>query len=227
MAERKEQGKKGFGNILRKKETKEGKEQAGTGSKIVKQGRKGWAAVTKPDFHTLCIAFMGVFVIFVMAWGTCQSIKSINASAGTEGQTVLKVEDNSKNEGKPIDVDVLIQKILDNVAFEAELNKLDDSVAEGMVEMAEGTKLQIYMGSGTFADELLVMTSRDEASAKKNMEHVNAHLKETEATFRDYLPEEAKKVGDAVSIRCGCYVIVCITSDYETAEKIINSVIKE
>lgn len=227
MADLKEKGKKGFGNILRKNEAITAAGQAESRVIGAKQEKQGWAAVTKPDFHMMCIVFMGIFVIFVMAWGVCQSIKSINASMGTDGQSILKVEDNSKNAGKSIDVDALAQKILDNVAFEAELNKLDDSVAEGMVGMAEGTKLQIYMGNGTFADELLIMTSRDEASAKKNMEHVNAHLKETAATFRDYLPEEAKKVEDAVSIRCGCYVIVCITSDYETAEKTINSVIKE
>lgn len=232
MLETKEQGKKGFLDVFRKKEALPGKgqekaEQTVTVQKEAKQEKKGWAAATKPDFHMLLIVLMGIFVIFVMVWGVCQSIKTINNAAKTPEPSVLKVEDNTKNAGKTIDVDTLVQKVLDNVAFEAELNKLDDSVAEGMVETAEGTKLQIYMGNGTYADEFLVMTARDETAAKKNMDAANNHLEETKATFRDYRPEEVKKIEDAVSIRCGCYVIVCVTSDYETAEKTINSIIKE
>lgn len=232
MLETKEQGKKGFLDVFRKKKALPGKgqeeaEQTVTVQKEAGQEKKGWAAATKPDFHMLLIVLMGIFVIFVMVWGVCQSIKTINNAAKTPEPSVLKVEDNTKNAGKTIDVDTLVQKVLDNVAFEAELNKLDDSVAEGMVETAEGTKLQIYMGNGTYADEFLVMTARDETAAKKNMDAANNHLEETKATFRDYRPEEAKKIEDAVSIRCGCYVIVCVTSDYETAEKTINSIIKE
>lgn len=232
MLETKEQGKKGFLDVFRKKEAlpekgQEKAEQTVIVQKEAKQEKKGWAAATKPDFHMLLIVLMGIFVIFVMVWGVCQSIKTINNAAKTPEPSVLKVEDNTKNAGKTIDVDTLVQKVLDNVAFEAELNKLDDSVAEGMVETAEGTKLQIYMGNGTYADEFLVMTARDETAAKKNMDAANNHLEETKATFRDYRPEEAKKIEDAVSIRCGCYVIVCVTSDYETAEKTINSIIKE
>ena len=232
MAEIKQQGKKGFLDAFRKRKSfpeplQEEKERAITGQEEKQQEKKDLAAAIKPDFHMMLIVLMGVFVIFVMVWGVCQSIKTINNTVGTPEPSILKVEDNTKNAGKTIDVDVLIQKVLDNVAFEAELNKLEDSVAEGMVETAEGTKLQIYMGNGTYADELLVMTARDEAAAKKNMEGANAHLEETKATFRDYRPEEAKKIEDAVSIRCGCYVIVCVTSDYETAEKTINSIIKE
>lgn len=189
--------------------------------------KKGQSAATKPDFHMISIVLMGVFVVFVMIWGAYQSVKLINAAHGTLESSVLKVEDNSKKAGKTIDVDTLIQKILDNVAFEAELNKLEDSVAEGMVETAVGTDMRIYMGNGTFADELLVMTAADETAAKINMENAKTHLEETKKAFRDYLPEEAKKVEKAVCIRCGSYVFVCVTSDYETAEKTINSIIKE
>lgn len=183
-----------------------------------------------PDFHMLCIGVMGIFVAFVMVWGICRTVRTINMEeqqAQTTAQPIKKIEDNSKNEGKTIDVDALITKVLDEVVFETELNRLDDSVAAGMVETTEGTKLQIYMGNGTYADELLVMTAKNEEDAKKNQENASVHLEETKAAFNDYIPEEAKKIENAVSIRCGCYVIVCVTSDYETAEKTIQSVIKK
>jgi hypothetical protein len=187
-------------------------------------------AALKPDFHMLFIGVMGVFVVFVMVWGICQTIKAINTTAypaTATAQPVKKVEDNSKNAGKTIDVDKLIQKLLDKVVFETDLNKLDDSVAEGMVETTEGTKLQIYMGNGTFSDEILVMTAKNEEDAKTNQENASTHLQETKSAFQDYIPKQAEKINHAVSVRCGCYVIVCVTADYETAEETIQSIIQK
>ncbi len=187
-------------------------------------------ARAKVDVRTVLLGVFGIFIAFVMGWGVCQTVRSINTAGQMNvvtAEPIKKIEDNSRNEGKKIDVDALVEKVLDQVAFDAELNKLDDSVAEGMIETTEGTKLQIYMGNGTYADELLVMTAKSEADAKKNQEYAAAHLQEAKSTFRDYIPKEAKKVENALNIRCGCYVIVCVTSDYETAEQVINSVIKK
>ena len=192
---------------------------------------KSAKAASKLDVRLLVLSVMGLFVLGAMGWGICQHIKGINMRGELTTyeavQSIKKIEDNSKNAGKSIDVEKLIQKVLDNVVFEAELNKLDDSVAEGMITIAEGTKLQFYAGNGIYADELIVMTARNEEDAKQNQENVKTHLAETKKAFQDYIPEEASKIDNAVSIRCGCYVIVCITSDYEKAEKTINAIIQE
>ncbi|MCI8379578.1 MAG: DUF4358 domain-containing protein [Lachnospiraceae bacterium] len=183
------------------------------------------------DLRLLFLSVMGLFIVVIFGWGICQSIKEINTKEkimeyrGTEG--IKKVEDNSRKAGETIDVEALVKKVQDKVIFEAELNKLGDSVAEGMIETAEGTNLQIYVGNGTYADELIIMTAKNESDAKQNQESVKTHLSETKKAFEDYLPEEAKKIEKAVSIRCGCYVIVCVTADYETAEKTINAFIQD
>lgn len=188
-------------------------------------------AFARPDMRLLLLGVMGIVLLFSIGWGICQMVREINTRGEVatyeEIQSIKKVEDNSRNEGKTIDVEQLIQKVLDNVAFEAELNKLDDSVAAGMVETAGGTKLQFYVGNGTYADELLVMTARNEEDAKRNQENAKVHLSETKEAFQHYIPKEAEKVDKAVSIRCGCYVIVCVTADYEKAEQVINDIIQE
>ena len=207
----------------------QGKEQNIEKKKISEQTDEKVVRV-KPDMRNIILGLFFVFVAFVMGWGICQTVRSINTAGQMNVATaepIKKIEDNSKNEGKKIDIDDLVKKVLDQVAFDAELNKLDDSVAEGMIETTEGTKLQIYMGNGTYADELLVMTAKSSADAKENQEYAAAHLQEAKTTFRDYIPKEAKKIENALNIRCGCYVIVCVTSDYETAEQVINSVIKD
>lgn len=211
-----------------KRYQKAGAERKITGKKRVEKQIK---AAGKPDFRLLIMSVMGIFVLFVGGWGVCQMIKSINTKGQLttyeEVQSIKKIEDNSENAGKTINVDGLVKKVLDKVAFEAELNKLDDSVAEGMIDTTEGTRLQFYVGSGTFADELIVMTAKNEKDAKQNQENAKTHLAETRKAFQDYIPKEAEKIDKAVSVRCGCYVIVCVTADYETAEETINALIQK
>jgi len=176
--------------------------------------------------HPFFIAVMGIFVIFSIIWGTYQSIQNIDTTGraeGTQAQQAKKTENNTEKEGASIDTDTLAKKLLDEINFDTKLKKLDESVAKGIVTSTEGTTLQIYMGNGTFADELLVMTARSEKDAKKNIEYAADHLKETQAAFEDYLPKEAEKINKAVTAQSGCYVVVCVTSDYETAEKAIAS----
>lgn len=174
-------------------------------------------------------AAMALFVAIASGWGICQLVCAINE--GEEQQKMMaqpgeQVEDNSANEGKAIDVDKMITRILDRVTFEAELNPLEESVASGMIDVAEGTDLRIYMGNGTYSDELVVMTALSESDAKQNQRNVEKHILEMQRQFEDYIPKEAKKIDSAVKVRCGCYVVVCITNDSDTAQKTINAFFK-
>ena len=174
-------------------------------------------------------AAMALFVAIASGWGICQLVRAINE--GEEQQKMMaqpgeQVEDNSANEGKAIDVDKMITRILDRVTFEAELNPLEESVASGMIDVAEGTDLRIYMGNGTYSDELVVMTALSESDAKQNQRNVEKHILEMQRQFEDYIPKEAKKIDSAVKVRCGCYVVVCITNDSDTAQKTINAFFK-
>ena len=96
-----------------------------------------------------------------------------------------------------------------------------------MVKTETGTKLQIYLGNGTYADELIVMTGKSEKDARENQQHVRKHFEDMKKSFEDYLPNEAKKIDKAVIIRCGSYLIACVTSDYEKAKDVITKAIKE
>ncbi len=175
-------------------------------------------------------AAMALFVTIAFGWGICQMVRAINE--GEEQQKLMaqpgeQVEDNSANEGKTIDVDKLIARILDRVTFEAELNPLEESVASGMIDVAEGTDLRIYMGNGTYSDELVVMTAPSESDAKQNQRKVENHLSEMQKQFEDYIPKEAKKIDNAVKVRCGCYVLVCVTNDSDTAKETIDAFFKD
>ena len=171
------------------------------------------------------IMFVMVIVIFIL--GSIQLFRDIAKQNTSNTAKTEKVYDNSKNAGKTLDVDALVQKVQKEVQFESDLEKLDDSVANGMVKTATGTKLQIYLGNGTYADELIVMTGKSEKDARENQQHVWKHFKDMKKSFEDYLPNEAKKIDKAVIIRCGSYLIACVTSDYEKAKDVITKAIKE
>lgn len=187
------------------------------------------------DRRMVACLLLGLFVLLVIVWGLWQTIELIrtgesipaNGYAAAEQQDEMKVEDNSKNDGKKIDIDAMIKELLNQVNFEGELSLLETSVAEGMVDTTEGTDLKVYMGNGTYADELIVMTARSEKDAELNQENARAHLAEMKKQFDDYLPEQSKKIESAVQIRCGSYVVICVTSDVQNAEKIVDQYMKE
>lgn len=165
-------------------------------------------------------------MVFIVGWGIINLIRTINLSEKSNqnySDTVQRVEENEKKAGKKIDTEKLISELLEKVIFDAELNLLETSVAEGMIETTAGATLKTYMGNGTYADEIVVITAKNEEDAEKNQEFVERHLLEMKEQFNDYLPKEAKKIEKAVQVRCGCYVIVCVTSDYETAQETIAS----
>lgn len=178
-------------------------------------------------YRIVWLAFMGIFLIFILIWGVCCLIRDINTNKITTPEMVSeKVVDNKKNAGKTIDVDQLITTVRQKVTFDTELNPVDDSVAAGMIATAEGTKLKMYMGDGTSADELTVITAKSTQDAKENQKNAKAHLQEMQKSFQDYIPQEAKKIQQAVIIRCGSYVVVCVTSDSDRAKEVLKEFLK-
>ena len=179
------------------------------------------------DYRLLITAAMGLFVVFVMCWGVYHMIQDMDGQQGTQQITQGQTEVNESSAGQVLAVDALVDALLNQVQFDTELAKIDDSVAEGMVTTEPGTQLQVYMGNGSFADEIVIMSAKNEKAAKKNQENAKKHLEEMQQMFQDYIPKEAKKIEGAVRVRCGSYVIVCVTSDTDTAKKVINKEIKK
>ncbi len=84
----------------------------------------------------------------------------------------------------------------------------------------------LYMGEGTYADELLILQSVDSKQAKAEVERVQQHLNDMQQSFADYLPKEAKKINHAIILQKNKYVVACVTSDYEKAKKVLSDQFK-
>ncbi len=116
--------------------------------------------------------------------------------------------------------------VQENVQFDSTLALAEESVAQTMFTLPEGVQVELYIGSGSSADELAIFTCKDSAQAKETAEAVNAHLSDLKSAFEDYLPAEADKVNNAVLAEKGKYVVLCITSDYIKAASVIDENMK-
>lgn len=215
-----------------------------TGRNMKKDTARTQQPSASEGYRFLIVAGMCVFVLFVMIWSFTQTVKGINleknrtVSAGVEqaedrqkdgdGQVenTEKPEEGKAGSGKDIDMEALAKKLIKEVGFETKLAKIDDSVASGMISVEDGTELNIYMGNGSSADELILMKAGNELAAEENMKSAEAHLKELQQSLADYLPEQAKKIDSAVKVQSGDYVFICVTADTEKAKKIINNAVK-
>lgn len=163
------------------------------------------------------VAAMAAFVILISGWGGM----NLASQLGKESSPKASAVPQATASGHIIDIKVLTKHLLEETEFDTKLERMEDSVAAGMVETEKGSTLELYMGSGTSSDELVVITASDEAAAEKNQAAVETHFKEMKKSFEDYIPEQAKKIEDAVIVRCGCYVVACVTKDADTAREMI------
>ena len=117
----------------------------------------------------------------------------------------------------------LAASLLAQVKFADTLESVGDATASLYFPgLPEGSKVQLYQGSGYFADELALITlskQKDAAGAKKSVEE---HIAQLRAQFVSYIPEEVGKIDKAVIWEGGNYIIVCITADYANAKLILD-----
>ena len=121
-----------------------------------------------------------------------------------------------------LDGEAIVNNILNTVSFDSSLEKLDAAVSEGMISIQKSSALDMYMGEGTHADQIIVLKSGDRESIKKDREAVENYLKDTKDSFKDYIPEEAEKTAETVIYEKGLYIIACVTSDTEHVDAVIN-----
>lgn len=136
-------------------------------------------------------------------------------------------KDQTKQADSTLDTKAFASAVIKKVDFDTKLEKMDDSVAQSMITTAsEDTGTELYMGEGTSADELLIVTAEDESQMDQEIENVQKHLTDMQQSFQDYLPKEAKKIDDAVILQSGRYIVACVSGDKDTAGSVIREQLK-
>lgn len=124
-----------------------------------------------------------------------------------------------------LDTAAVADTLLEQVEFASALEKASDTTAMLMYDLPEGTDIELYIGDGSYSDELAIITCSDKSEVTNATQAVKQHLDDLKASFEDYIPEEADKIDDAVTKTVGNHIIVCVSGD-ENADCLIDEAVK-
>lgn len=181
----------------------------------------------KTNGRFIILIIMLFIIAAIIVWAAIQSVTGVNTPAPATDNNAATTPVNtpgstdSTQQSLQVDMDKLGKDILSKVKFETELQQIDKTVAEGLLKVSDGSRLQLYMGNGNYSDELILITAKDKKSAEADQETAVQYLKDMRKSFEAYIPEQAKKISDAFNMRSGCYVVVCVTNDIDTAKEVI------
>lgn len=130
------------------------------------------------------------------------------------------------SEAKTIDAAALASSLATDISYDDTLEKLDKEAVEQYIEIPEDVDSVVYMGSGSTAEEVAVFTAPDKETAQTVKENVQAFLDDQADSFQDYIPEESKRIGNAVLEQKNQYVVLCVSGDSEGAKEIIEKAFK-
>ena len=129
-------------------------------------------------------------------------------------------------EAKTIDAQALAKSLATEIKYDDTLKELTADEISMLVDLPEDVDSVMYAGSGSTAEEVGVFTAQDSNQAKETMEDVQKYLDDQADSFQDYVPEETKRIGNAVLEQKNQYVVLCVSGDSDQAKEIIEKAFK-
>lgn len=119
-----------------------------------------------------------------------------------------------------VDAEGLGKALAERVQFDSTMSAID---AGDYLELPEGSSAAAYMSDGSTMEEIFVVSCKDKTDASAVKIAMQELLDSQKREAERYKPEEAERLGSAVFGTYGTCVVLCVTSDTDTA----NAVIKE
>lgn len=125
---------------------------------------------------------------------------------------------------KDVSVDEVADSLAQNVTYAEQLNELEPEAVERAfrVDPADISAVDAYLGSGATVDEVSVWEGTDDSAAERIEQTLKDRLESRKADYSDYMPDEVPKLENAILVRQGKYVVLCVTADAENAQKLID-----
>lgn len=114
----------------------------------------------------------------------------------------------------------LMNQIKSEVKFEDDLAPLERETIGWRYQIDESITATVQAGSGATAEEIAIFRAPDKARTKKLEKSVKNYIAETKKSFEHYIPEEVKRLDDAIIIVKENYVILVVSADAEAQKKI-------
>ena len=127
---------------------------------------------------------------------------------------------------KDIDVSALAKSLVSDITYDDQLEQIDEDDVSVYIDVPKKVNTIMYMGSGSTAEEVAVFTAPDEETARTTEEKVQSFLDDQSDSFDKYIPEETKRISNAVLEKKGKYVVLCVCGDSDKAKEIIEKAFK-
>ena len=124
------------------------------------------------------------------------------------------------NEVKTFDPNDLANELIAEVNFDDELTKFEGDISK-LYDLPEVENYVVYIGSGATAEEIAIITLKDESDEESVREALEKRVEEQKQSFSNYVPEEVARLDKSVIQSNQKYVVLCV-SDEDLAEDIIN-----
>ncbi len=120
----------------------------------------------------------------------------------------------------------IAQALMDGLTFQDEMKENDISIVNNFYPTVDASTLagfKMYKGaSGGTAEEIAVFEAKDAEGVAAIEEAVQMRLEDLMFQFEDYVPEEVKKINDAVTETKGKIVVLVVADDADAAQKIVD-----
>ena len=93
-------------------------------------------------------------------------------------------------------------------------------------QLPEKCDAAAYMSAGSTAEEVFVIECYDAAAASALRTSMQAFLNSQKTEMERYLPAEVERINGAIFETYGTCVVLCVTSDADTARGIIKEYVK-
>lgn len=144
-----------------------------------------------------------------------------NEDLGAGGKEDGADGENAAEQGDNRDLDAAAEELLEQAGFTDELNQADAATVEKLYGVSNAKEAVVYISSGATAEEIALFSFETQEEAKQAEELAEARIREQRESFESYVPEEVKKLDNAVILQSGNEVAVCV-ADGKAAKEILS-----
>ena len=153
-----------------------------------------------------------------------------SAAKSSSQTTDSKTTGSSAKEGgsavTAVDVTKVADRLKDEIKYDDKLVEPEaetiDILYPGLPQDKIKAKKVYVSSSGGTAEEIAAFEAADEDTAKAVETLLNARIETQKASFKNYVPEELKRLDNAFVVRKGNYVYFSVSADPDKAKSIIE-----
>lgn len=119
----------------------------------------------------------------------------------------------------------LTDQLKSKISYTDQLETMDPDLMGYLfpaIDTADVKEQIIYVSTGSTAEEIAAFEAVDDEAAKRIEDGLKARVAAQTESFTDYVPEEVKRLEDALIVRNGSYVILSVSGDTDTAKEVLG-----